>query len=268
VFVSFFIAATTSNASRTPLEITRPARNEKQALATSKTPLKGLEISAVRGVAASARCRIRSTSTPGPRGAGLVPREPSRSETRFPPLAGTLRVTTSRPWTRTGRPWALGVGLLRNSTTPGKVSGIIEPDALVRLAGTRERRSENRGSMCPYKRPYNSGATRIRLLPPPSAMSTLTCGKPPVGDRPAPSFPAYFRIPKPCAQVRILPGALACLLARTSSECEVPIPTRHSGSGTCTTLSGRGSGTWATHPRPRRPGHLHFEPRGSRRRRA
>jgi len=73
----------------------------------------------------------------------------------------------------------------------------------------RERRFENRGSMCPYKRPYDSGATRIRLLPFLSVMGMLTCGKPPVGDRPAPSFPAYFRIPKPCAQVRILPGALS-----------------------------------------------------------
>ena len=36
----------TSATSKTPLEITRPARNESQALATSKTPLKGLEISA------------------------------------------------------------------------------------------------------------------------------------------------------------------------------------------------------------------------------
>jgi hypothetical protein len=70
-----------------------------------------------------------------------------------------------------------------------------------------ERRFGNRRSMCPYKRPYNSGSIWIRLLPPPSAMATLTCELLPVEHSPAPSFPAYFRIPKPCAQVRILPGA-------------------------------------------------------------
>jgi hypothetical protein len=87
------------------------------------------------------------------------------------------------------------------------VSGIIELAALARLAAFRERRFGNRKSMCPYKRPYNSGATRIRLLPSPSVMAALTCGKRPVGYCPAPSFPPLFRIPKPCAQVRILPGA-------------------------------------------------------------
>ncbi len=61
--------------------------------------------------------------------------------------------------------------------------------------------------MCPYKRPYNSGTTWIRLLPSPSVMATLTCRKRPVGYCPAPSFPACFRFPKPCAKVRILPGA-------------------------------------------------------------
>ena len=75
---------------------------------------------------------------------------------------------------------------------------MIEPATLARLADFRERRFENRKSMCPYKRPYNSGATRIRLLPLPSVVGSLTCGKPPVGYRPAPSFPAHFRIPKPC----------------------------------------------------------------------
>jgi hypothetical protein len=60
-----------------------------------------------------------------------------------------------------------------------------------------ERRSGNRSSMCPYKRPYNSGTIRIRLLPSPSVMAALTCGKRPVGHRPAPSFPASFRFPKP-----------------------------------------------------------------------
>ena len=58
-----------------------------------------------------------------------------------------------------------------------------------------ERRFGNRRSMCPYKRPYNSGTTRIRLLPSPSVMAALTCGKRPVGHRPAPSFPASFRFP-------------------------------------------------------------------------
>jgi hypothetical protein len=52
--------------------------------------------------------------------------------------------------------------------------------------------------MCPYKRPYNSGTIRIRLLPSPSVMAALTCGKRPVGHRPAPPFPCVFRIPKPC----------------------------------------------------------------------
>jgi hypothetical protein len=71
-----------------------------------------------------------------------------------------------------------------------------------------ERRFGNRRSMCPYKRPYNSGTIRIRLLPPPSVIAYLTSGKRPVGYLPAPSFPASFRFPKPCAQVRILPGSL------------------------------------------------------------
>jgi hypothetical protein len=62
---------------------------------------------------------------------------------------------------------------------------------------------------CPYKRPYNSGTIRIRLLPSPSVMDALTCGKRPVGYRPAPSFPASFRFPKPCAQVRIFAGGAA-----------------------------------------------------------
>jgi hypothetical protein len=61
--------------------------------------------------------------------------------------------------------------------------------------------------MCPYKRPYNSGTIRIRLLPSPAITDALTCGKRPVVHYPAPSFPASFRFPKPCAQVRILPGA-------------------------------------------------------------
>jgi hypothetical protein len=61
---------------------------------------------------------------------------------------------------------------------------------------------------CPYKRPYNSGTIRIRLLPSRSVMDALTSGKRPAGYRPAPSFPA-FRFPKPCAQVRISPGAPA-----------------------------------------------------------
>ena len=78
------------------------------------------------------------------------------------------------------------------------MSGIIELAALARLAAVRERRFGNRESMCPYKRPYNSGTIRIRLLPFPSVMGTLTCGKRPVGYCPAPSFPACFRFPKPC----------------------------------------------------------------------
>ncbi len=52
--------------------------------------------------------------------------------------------------------------------------------------------------MCPYKRPYNSGTIRIRLLPSPYVTAALTCGKRPVGYCPAPSFPPSFRIPKPC----------------------------------------------------------------------
>jgi hypothetical protein len=87
------------------------------------------------------------------------------------------------------------------------VGGIIELAALARLVAVRERRFGNRKSVCPYKRPYNSGTTRIRLLPSPSVMAKLTCGKLPVGHCRAPSFPACFRFPKPCAKVRILPGA-------------------------------------------------------------
>src|SRR5271155_4992991 len=99
-------------------------------------------------------------------------------------------------------------------TNQGNVSGMIEPATLACLADFRECRFENRKSMCPYKRPYNSGATRIRLLPLPSVVGSLTCGEPPVGYRPAPSFPAHFRIPKPCAKVRILPGAQVGLYSR------------------------------------------------------
>ena len=62
-------------------------------------------------------------------------------------------------------------------------------------------------SMCPYKRPYNSGTIRVRLLPLPTVITALTCGNRPVGYSPAPSFPPSFRFPKPCAKVRILPGA-------------------------------------------------------------
>jgi hypothetical protein len=46
VFVSSVIAVATSNASSTPLENTRPRRSRKHTLATSKTPFKGLKISA------------------------------------------------------------------------------------------------------------------------------------------------------------------------------------------------------------------------------
>jgi hypothetical protein len=56
------------------------------------------------------------------------------------------------------------------------VSGIIELAALARLAAVRERRFGNRRSMCPYKRPYNSGTIRIRLLPSPSVTVAPTCG--------------------------------------------------------------------------------------------
>jgi hypothetical protein len=124
----------------------------------------------------------------------------------FEPIAASKRTLIHpkiiAPWVsplcRTGRSCP---------TNQGNVSGMIEPATLACLADFRERRFENRKSMCPYKRPYNSGATRIRLLPLPSVVGSLTCGKPPVGYRPAPSFPAHFRIPKPCAKVRILPGA-------------------------------------------------------------
>jgi hypothetical protein len=51
--------------------------------------------------------------------------------------------------------------------------------------------------MRPDKRPYNSGTIRIQLLPSPSVMAPLTCRNRPVGYLPAPSFPAYFRFPKP-----------------------------------------------------------------------
>ena len=104
--------------------------------------------------------------------------------------------------TRRSTQWALQVGR-PESDHPGR-RGV--GDAASPGSG-RERRFENRGSMYPYKRPYNSGSIWIRLLPPPPAMATLTCEKLPVEDSPPPSFPAYFRIPKPCAQVRILPGA-------------------------------------------------------------
>ena len=87
-------------------------------------------------------------------------------------MTGTIR-------RRNGRlKWAL-----RNQTSRGKVSGIMELAALARLAAVPERRFGNRESLCPYKRPYNSGTTRIRLLPFPSVMGALTCGKLTVGSR-------------------------------------------------------------------------------------
>jgi hypothetical protein len=64
-----------------------------------------------------------------------------------------------------------------------------------RRATESERRSRDRCSMCPYKRPYNSGTIRIRLLPSPSVTGALTCGKRPVGYCPGPSLPAPFRFP-------------------------------------------------------------------------
>ena len=54
------------------------------------------------------------------------------------------------------------------------MSGIIEPAALARLAAVRERRFGNRKSVCPYKRPYNSGTRRIRVLSSPSVLAGLT----------------------------------------------------------------------------------------------
>ena len=114
----------------------------------------------------------------------------------------------TRPWTgmrhlRNGR---LKLGVPESLPEQGGLH--IELAALARLAAGCERRSGNRKSMCPYKHPYNSGTTWIRLLPSRSVMGAPTCGKLPVGYCPAPSFPACFRFPKPCAKVRILPGAL------------------------------------------------------------
>jgi hypothetical protein len=124
-------------------------------------------------------------------------------ETRFSTV-GSARVASRNPKvvTRRSAQWALEVGRPESDHPVRWGVG----DAASPGSG-RERRFGNRRSMCPYKRPYNSGSFWIRLLPPPSAMATLTCELLPVEHSPAPSFPAYFRIPKPCAQVRILPGA-------------------------------------------------------------
>jgi hypothetical protein len=69
------------------------------------------------------------------------------------------------------RSWALG-----NPTIQGNVSGAIELGAMALVDAVRERRFGNRQSMRPYKRPYNSGTTRIRLLASPSVTDPLTCG--------------------------------------------------------------------------------------------
>ena len=53
------------------------------------------------------------------------------------------------------------------------------------MTAVRERRFENRGSMCPY----NSGTIRIRPLPFPSITGTLTCGKLRVAFKPGPMSP-------------------------------------------------------------------------------
>ncbi len=102
----------------------------------------------------------------------------------------------------------------RGTGTPDRTATVMPEASHSRMslsstfgAAASERRFGNRMSMCPYKRPYNSGTIRIRLLPSPSVMAALTCGKRPVGYCPVPSFPASFRFPKPCAKVRILPGA-------------------------------------------------------------
>jgi hypothetical protein len=96
---------------------------------------------------------------------------------------------------------------LSSGAKPRRVESSHGVGSTPTLTTQYERRFRNRMSMCPYKRPYNSGTIWIRLLTSPSVMATLTCGKRPVGHSPAPSFPALFRFPKPCAQVRILPGA-------------------------------------------------------------
>ena len=55
-----------------------------------------------------------------------------------------------------------------------------------------------------------------------------------------PTPPAFF--PSRVSRVRISSSAQT----RTKEECGVPVARRHPGSGTHTTLPGRGFGTWAT----------------------
>ena len=110
-------------------------------------------------------------------------------------------------------------------------------------------------SMCPYKRPYNSGTIRVRLLPLPTVITALTCGNRPVGYSPAPSFPPSFRFPKPCAQVRILPGApLKVQLGERGHDREAA-PKRHgTGTGGPPGQGGGGRGERAGGPGPTKRG--------------
>ena len=169
---------------------------------TASHPSDAYPQGAVRGVLRSPAEMGISPPFPGVSSLALCPDfwpPETRSHT-----VGSARVASRNPKvvTRRSTQWALEVGR-PESDHPGRwgVGDAASPGS------GRERRFENRGSMCPYKRPYNSGSIWIRLLPPHSAMATLTCEKLPVEHSPPPSFPAYFRIPKPCVQVRILPGA-------------------------------------------------------------